>query len=144
MNKKTDTNFGNLAICASRPITFRPHLTVSLPFHPIQFSSVVPIELNYIITKPCKNASSLCRIVRADKSVPKFVGKFLKKSRGPTHWLSTNSLAQHLTSQHQTCQHTPSSFAVHLHAPDHLLGAIIRPGHIPLPIKHPVVDPTDI
>jgi hypothetical protein len=33
---------------------------------------------------------------------------------------------------------SPHRPAAHLHPPNHLLGAIVRPGHILLPIKHPV------
>ena len=48
---------------------------------------------------------------------------------------------------HERCPHTRPGFvashraAAHLHAPNHLLRAIVGPGHVRLPVEDPVIGP---
>jgi len=56
-------------------------------------------------------------------------------------------LANARSSKHQAIEHprlgfiAPHRAAAHLHSTDDLLSAVVRPGHIGLPIEDPVVGP---
>jgi predicted ATPase len=75
------------------------------------------------------------------ESVPKFVGEYLQESGKANYSFPVRFLAHSRASCHQSRQQSRSRFvtahrsAAHFHPPNHLLGGVIRPRHLWLPVK---------